>query len=114
MTGSPLWKRGPLRSTNSQVRPSFDTVHDSARLGVLRLPGIGLTSASCSAYITMNGVISASVSAVSSQRLASVTWTAHVMVPVGSAAAAAAGSRTSMTSQITVRTIRVIGASPVR
>ena len=54
----------------AQVRPSFDILHDSASDGVLRPPGIGFTSASCSAYMTMNGVISASVSAVSSQRVA--------------------------------------------
>jgi hypothetical protein len=57
------------------VRPSFDILHDSASDGVLRPPGIGFTSASCSAYMTMNGVISASGSAVSSQRVAKVTRT---------------------------------------
>ena len=65
------------------MRPSFDMLHDSASDGVLRPPGMGFTSASCNAYMTMNGVISASVSAVSSQRVAKVTWTPHVMVPVG-------------------------------
>jgi hypothetical protein len=34
VTGSPLWKRTPLRRTNSHVRPSLDMVHDSARHGV--------------------------------------------------------------------------------
>ena len=60
-------------------------LHDSASEGVLSPLGIGFTSASCSAYMTMKGVISASVSAVSSQRVASVTCTPHVTVPVGSA-----------------------------
>src|SRR5439155_247292 len=32
VTGPPLWNFTPLRRTNSYVRPSFDTVHDSARL----------------------------------------------------------------------------------
>jgi hypothetical protein len=49
VTGSPLWKRVPLRRTNSHTRPSFDMVHDSARLGALRLAGIGFTRASWSA-----------------------------------------------------------------
>jgi hypothetical protein len=39
----------PLRSTNSYVSPSFEAVHDSARLGAQALPGIGFTSASWSA-----------------------------------------------------------------
>jgi hypothetical protein len=60
-------------------------LHDSAREAVLSPLGIGFTSASCSAYMTMNGVISASVSAVSSQRVARMTCTPHVIVPVGSA-----------------------------
>jgi len=89
VTGSPLWNFGPWRSTNSQVRPSLDMLHDSASDGVLSPPGMGFTSASCSAYMTMNGVISASVSPVSSQRVASVTCTPHVTVPLGSAALAA-------------------------
>src|SRR3989442_6987505 len=46
VTGSPLWNFTPRRITNSYVRPSFDAVHDSARLGVLLFPGIGFTSAS--------------------------------------------------------------------
>src|SRR5882762_8626774 len=43
----------------------------------------------------MNGVISASVSAGSSQRVASVTWAANVMVPAGCAAAGPARSTRS-------------------
>src|SRR3989442_1593938 len=49
--------------TNSYVSPSFDCVNDSARLGVLRPAGIGFTSASCSAYSTMNGAMIPSGSA---------------------------------------------------
>jgi hypothetical protein len=49
VTGSPLWNRTPFRKKKSHVRPSFDIVHDSARLGAFRLPGIGFTSASWSA-----------------------------------------------------------------
>jgi hypothetical protein len=46
----------------------------------------------------MKGVISESVSAGSSQRVASVTWTAKVTVPAGCAAAGAAESVASITS----------------
>jgi hypothetical protein len=49
VTGSPLWNFVPLRSTNSKTSPSADTLHDSARLGAMARPGIGFTSASCSA-----------------------------------------------------------------
>jgi len=48
----------------------------------------------------MNGVISASVSAVSSQRVASVTWTPHVIVPAGWAAAGAASRSSSDRARI--------------
>ena len=44
-------------------------------------PGMGFTSASCSAYMTMNGVLNASVSAGSSQRAASVTCSAQRISP---------------------------------
>src|SRR2546430_12646955 len=64
------------------------------------LPGIGFTSASCSAYMIMNGVISAAVSAGSSQRVASVTWTPHVIVPAGWAAAGAASRSSSDRARI--------------
>src|SRR6266567_415369 len=67
--------------------PSFDCVHDSARLGVLMLPGMGFTRASWRAYSTMKGVMIPSVSAGSSQREARVMWTPHVMVPSGAAVA---------------------------
>src|SRR5439155_10876357 len=46
VNGSPLWNFRPSRSLNSYVRWSALTVHDSARLGAMRLPGIGFTSAS--------------------------------------------------------------------
>src|SRR5215813_9903109 len=87
VTGSPLWNFTPRRMTNSYVSPSFDWLHDSARLGVLGPAGIGFTSASWSAYSTMNGVMIPSVSAGSSQRDASVMWMPHVIVPSGAAAA---------------------------
>ena len=56
MKASPLWNFNPSRSLKSYTRPSALTVHDSARLGARRLPGIGFTSASCIAYSTQNGV----------------------------------------------------------
>src|SRR5262245_3539633 len=87
VTGSPLWNFTPFRRTNSYVSPSFDCVHDSARLAVLGPAGMGFTIASCRAYSTMNGVMMPSVSAGSSHREASVMWTPHVMVPSGAAAA---------------------------
>ena len=60
--------------------------------------GIGFTSASCSAYSTMNGVMIPSVSAGSSQREASVMWTPHVMVPSGAATAGPATPKTRATA----------------
>ena len=47
--GSPLWNLSPSRSLKSYTRWSALTVHDSARLGAIRLPGIGFTRASCMA-----------------------------------------------------------------
>src|SRR5215468_10729288 len=88
VTGSPLWNFVPLRRTNSYVRPSLETVHDSARLGVLSPPGIGFTSASWTAYNTMKGLMNASVSPGSSQFAARVTWIPQVSVPSGAAVAA--------------------------
>jgi hypothetical protein len=49
VTGSPLWKVGPLRSTNSYQLESSAAVHDSASEGANAWPGIGFTIASCSA-----------------------------------------------------------------
>ena len=60
------------------MRPSGDTVHDSARLGASGLPGIGFTMASCSAYITMNGVMMPGVSAGSNHVGASEMCTPQV------------------------------------
>ena len=51
----------------------MDRLHDSARLGAMALPGIGLTIASCSAYSTMNGVPMPGVSAGSNHVGASDT-----------------------------------------
>jgi hypothetical protein len=59
----------------------------------------------------MKGVISASVSAGSSQRVAIVTWTAQVMVPAGSAQAGAAENITSRASGRMLRQERVIAVS---
>ena len=73
VNGSPLWKRSPSRSLNSYARWSALIVHDSARLGAIRFPGIGFTSASWIAYITQNGVICPIVSAGSNHIGASVT-----------------------------------------
>src|SRR6266446_4949047 len=61
-------------------------LHDSARLGAMLLPGIGLTSASWVAESTMNGV-PWMVSAGSNQVGTSVVCTAHVIWPSGAAAA---------------------------
>jgi hypothetical protein len=82
-----------------------DMLHDSASDAVLSPLGIGFTSASCRAYMTMNGVISASVSAVSSQQVAKVTCTPHVIVPLGSAPLAIALVESSA-SRIAGTTIR--------
>src|SRR5690242_5441845 len=76
-------------------------VHDSARLGAIGWPGIGFTTASCSAYSIMNGVITDGVSAGSNHVGASETWTANVTSPsaaiTGGAAtgASAADSRSA-------------------
>src|SRR5512132_3618205 len=77
--------------------------HDSASPGVLTPPGIGLTSASCSAESTMNGVIAGSASPGSNQRGASVTWKPSVIVPSGAASARKARAPTarSRTSALT-------------
>ena len=79
MTGSPLWNLVPLRRLNSYASPSGDTVHDSARLGASGLPGSGFTIASCSAYISMNGVTIPVVSAGSNHVGASETWIPQVI-----------------------------------
>ena len=50
---------------------------------MVRPPGIGFSIASWSAYMTMNGVLNASVSAGSSQRAASVTWSPQRSSPAG-------------------------------
>ena len=65
------------------MSPSFDIVHDSARLGAHGLPGIGFTSASWSAYSVRKGVITPGVSAGSNQVGASVTVTANMTCPAG-------------------------------
>src|SRR6185295_11573281 len=97
VTGSPLWKRGPLRSVKSYTSPSGEALHASARLGAEAWPGIGFTSASCSAYMSMYGVIRPGVSAGSNQVGASVMCTAQVSWP--SAAAAGEGASAAATSR---------------
>src|SRR5712691_11902639 len=104
VTGSPLWNLTPLRSTNSYTRPSGETVHDSARLGAIALPGIGFTSASCSAYRIMNGETTPGVSAGSNSVGASEKCSAHVIWPSGAASTAAGAIKTSRsTATITHR-----------
>ncbi len=73
VNGSPLWNLRLGRSLNSYAFWSGLTVHDSARLGVRWLPGIGFTSASWSAYITQNGVSTPTTSAGSNHAGAIVT-----------------------------------------
>src|SRR6266849_3361284 len=85
VTGSPLWNFTPLRRTNSYTSPSGDTLHDSARLGAMLLPGIGFTRPSWSAYMTMNGV-TIIVSAGSKYVGTSVVCTPQVTCPSGAAA----------------------------
>src|SRR6476660_5746998 len=88
--------------------------HDSARLGALRAAGIGFTRASWSAYRIMKGVISASVSAGSSHRVASVMWAAVVTVEAGWAptgAGPSSASAMSGTNGPSGRSARVMGAS---
>ena len=70
-------------------RWSLASVHDSARLGVVSPAGIGFTIASWIAYMTMNGVLNASVSAGSSQREARVTCRPQRISPAGGLAACA-------------------------
>src|SRR5215470_2226140 len=73
-------------------------LHDSARLGAIGLPGIGFTTASCSAYSTMNGVITEGVSAGSNHVGASEMCTAQVTSPSGAATAGDAMRSSSRTN----------------
>src|SRR5262245_56886233 len=73
-------------------------LHDSARLGAIGLPDIGFTTASCSAYSTMNGVITDGVSAGSNHVGASEMCTAQVTSPSGAAAAGDATTSMSRTN----------------
>ena len=92
VTGSPLWNSTPFRSVKSYTRPSGDTFHDSARLGVNLLSGIAFAMPSCTAYITMNGVMRLSISPGSKYFGVSVMCTPHVSCPSGEAAAGVATS----------------------
>ena len=62
----------------------------------------------------MNGVISASVSAGSSQRVASVTWTAKVTVPAGWAEAGVTRRRARATERRMCRQRVIAPPSTVR
>src|SRR5262249_28714363 len=93
VTGSPLWNLVPLRRRNSYVRPSLETVHDSARLGGLSPPGMGLTRAPGLADRGMKRGVDASGWPGSSQRETSVTWTPMVSVPSLAAGAGDAPAR---------------------
>src|SRR5688572_18218922 len=73
VTGEPSWNLAFFRMVKVYVRWSRDSFHDSARLGVVMPAGIGFTIASWMAYMTMYGVLNASVSAGSSHLAASVT-----------------------------------------
>src|SRR5437762_4637976 len=89
VNASPLWNLTSLRSLNSYTSLSGLSVQDSARLGVIRLPGIGFTRASCSAYIIQNGVrFPGPVSPGSSHAGAIVTYTANRISPSGLVCAA--------------------------
>src|SRR5262245_28762294 len=119
VTGSPLWNFVPLRRTNSYVRPSLETVHDSARLGVLSPPGIGFTSASWTAYNTMKGLMNASVSPGSSAFAARVTWSPQVLVSSGAAVAGLARpssrgiTRTAVAHRMSSARIEAVGGARV-
>src|SRR5215813_10434086 len=105
VNGSPLWNFSPSRSLKSYVSPSLDIVHDSARLGVMRLPGIGFTTASCSAYNTQNGVRKPPVTSPGSNHAgASVTYRAQRSSPSGFTAArgCAAASDTKTASRTAI------------
>src|SRR5262245_44792450 len=92
VNGSPLWNFRPSRSLNSYVRWSALTVHDSARLGAMRLPGIGFTSAACRAKSSQKGVRKPSVTSPgSNQAGASVTYRAQRISPSGLAMGAGRG-----------------------
>src|SRR4029450_4064742 len=96
--GSPLWNLVPLRRTSSSVTLSGDTVHDSARLGAMALPGMDFTSASCMAYMNRKGVMIPTVSAGSNHVGAMETWTAVVSWPSGAATAGDQVARASSRS----------------
>src|SRR5438093_1641375 len=103
LNASPLWNFTPLRSTNSYVNPSLETVQDSARLGAIAWPGMGFTSPSWSAYRIMKGVMMPVVSAGSNHAGASEAWTAHVIVPSGTAAVAGAGAPLSTDANANIK-----------
>src|SRR5262249_51207412 len=82
--------------------------HDSARLGVSGSPGMGFTMASCSAYITMKGVMIPGVSAGSNHVGANEMCTPQVSCPSGLAARAKPGAPTIRARTARARTCRRI------
>src|SRR4029077_19707237 len=66
--------------------PSSDAEYDSAKDGASGFPGIGFTTASCSAYITMNGGMIPGVSAGSDPVGGSEICRPQVSWPCGPAA----------------------------
>src|SRR5438132_380765 len=84
-----LVKPMPGNPLTPSLAESFSAAEDdSAKLGVSGFPGIGFTSASCSAYKTIHGVMIPGVSAGSNQVGASVVCTPQVNCPCGPDAAA--------------------------
>src|SRR5205823_12946937 len=89
-----------------------ETLHDSARLGAMLLPGIGFTSASCSAYRRMKGVMRPGVSAGSKNVGASVKWVAHVICPSAAPGDGPGASSASASAPATMHRARwLIGSS---
>src|SRR5204863_1449509 len=77
------------------------------------LSGMGLATASCSAYITMNGVTIPGVSAGSNHVGASEMWTPQVTWPSGAAAAGpAAAAEISRTRTVTERRGLIMSLQP--
>src|SRR5437899_4520716 len=85
------------------MRPSGETVQLSARLGAIVLPGMGLATASWSAYRIMNGVTIPGVSAGSNQVGASEMWIAQVSCPSAATAGVMAANESRSKSSAAVK-----------
>ena len=84
---------------------------------MVRPAGIGFSIASCTAYMTMNGVLNASVSAGSSQRAARVTWSAQRISPDGGLAVCAlmdVGSTAMAAQSATAKRMKTEGRERAR